>query len=144
MESRDGEDPPAPGTRTTRSSARAPQPPTTTSPDPSNPPRENPKAPRDHVAVLRARLSHAQATKKKLSEAALKACFSLLDALDTSLDDKDALSSSLDAFKTDLLSQIQTTLSHSYSAPTYASAAASPARPSSAHTPPTPPPPTVK
>ncbi|KAF8210057.1 hypothetical protein K438DRAFT_1753660 [Mycena galopus ATCC 62051] len=145
MTSRGDADPPASDTRTTRSSApRMPQTPTTTPPDPSDLPPETPKGPRDLVTEIRALLSHAQITKRKMSEAAYKDCFSLLDALNTSLDDKDILSSSLDAFKVDLLSQIQTTITRSCPAPAYATIAATPARPSPAHTPVAPSPPIAK
>ncbi|KAF8172348.1 hypothetical protein K438DRAFT_1772714 [Mycena galopus ATCC 62051] len=145
MTSRGDADPPASDTRTTRSSApRTPQTPTTTPPDPSDLPPETPKGPRDLVTEIRALLSHAQITKRKMSEVAYKDCFSLLDALNTSLDDKDILSSSLNAFKVDLLSQIQTTITCSCPAPAYATVAATPARPSPAHTPVAPSPPIAK
>ncbi|KAF8146676.1 hypothetical protein K438DRAFT_1780690 [Mycena galopus ATCC 62051] len=145
MAPRDDADPQASGTRATRSSApRTPQTPSNTPPELSELPPETPKAPRDLVAALRAHLSHAQAAKRKLTEAAFKDCFSLLDALNDSLDDKDALSSSLDAFKVDLLSQIQSTISRSYLAPSFAAAAATPPRPSPANPLPAPRPPLAK
>ncbi|KAF8171189.1 hypothetical protein K438DRAFT_1773319 [Mycena galopus ATCC 62051] len=135
MTSRGDVDPPVSGTHTTHSSApRTPQTPTTTPPDLPDPPSETPKMPRGLVADLRVHISHAQATERKLSEAAYKDCFALLDALSSSLDDKDTLSLSLDAFKVNLLSQIQTTLSHAYSAPTYSAAAAAAAAAAPART----------
>ncbi|KAF8137996.1 hypothetical protein K438DRAFT_1786155 [Mycena galopus ATCC 62051] len=100
MTSRGDADPPATGTRTTRSKApRTPQTPTATPLDLPDPPPETPKSPRGLVADIRAHLSHVQASKRKLSEAAYKDCFALLDALSSSLDDKDILSLSLDTFK---------------------------------------------
>ncbi|KAF8144321.1 hypothetical protein K438DRAFT_1992963 [Mycena galopus ATCC 62051] len=67
--------------------------------------------------------------------------FSLLDALHTSLDDKEVLTSLLNTFKTDLLAEIQTALARPNSAPSYSAAAAGPARTSAAPTPTTPAPP---
>jgi hypothetical protein len=76
--------------------------------------------------------------------ATYKELFTLLDTLSRSLDDKDVLTSSLDAFKTDILSQIQSTLgSRSNSAPLYSAAAAT-ARPSPALVHAVPPPPISK
>ncbi|KAF8210758.1 hypothetical protein K438DRAFT_1958979 [Mycena galopus ATCC 62051] len=134
MSSRDGADPPT-TTRETRS--KAPRPPQDTSTPPSTPssatselPPKTPKTPRDLANVIRACLSTAQASGKKPLQANYKDLFTLLDALRTSLDDKDILSASLNAFKSDLLTQIQSSLMRTNSAPSYSAVAANSARPS--------------
>ncbi|KAJ6462869.1 hypothetical protein C8R45DRAFT_1220397 [Mycena sanguinolenta] len=84
----------ASGTRTTRSNA--PRPAQDTPDPPEKPPTTSPeprKSPKDLVAALRAILSQAQTASKKLSQAAFRESFTLLSALDDSLDEKDALSS---------------------------------------------------
>ncbi|KAF8179578.1 hypothetical protein K438DRAFT_1768939 [Mycena galopus ATCC 62051] len=135
--SRDNDADPPSTSRTTRSNApRPPQDTSTALPASTELPPENPKVPRALLDEIRARLSTAQAANKKLSQAQYKDIFILLDTLRTALDDKEVLTSSLNAFKSDLLVEIQSTLATRTSpTPSYSAAAASPLHTPSASVP---------
>ncbi|KAF7372967.1 TY3B-TY3B protein [Mycena sanguinolenta] len=133
-------DPPDSTARTTRATS-SPTPLLSSSPqlDPDAP--VNTKNPRAMIAAIRGMLSHARAAKKNLTVAAYAECFSLLDSLDSLLNDGDHISSVLSAFKNDLLSQIHSSFTRS-SAPSYSTVASStPRAPSTPDSvPPSPPP----